>query len=37
MAEISEKTRVQVVVERHNRRVALVLNYYNDPEKEIVE
>ncbi len=37
MAHLDEKTKIAVVVERRGRRIPLTLNYFEDPEKEIIE
>ena len=37
MAHLDERTKIAVVVERRGRRVPLALNYFEDPEKEIIE
>ncbi len=37
MAHLDERTKIDVVVERRGRRVPLKLNYFEDPEKEIIE
>ena len=37
MARLGERTKIDVVVERRGRRVPLKLNYFEDPEKEIIE
>ena len=37
MARLAETTKIAIVVERRGRRVPLKLNYFEDPEKEIIE
>ena len=37
MARLAETTKIAVVVERRGRRVPLTLNFFEDPEKEIIE
>lgn len=37
MEQLAETTKIPVVVERRGRRVTLLLNYLEDPEKEIIE
>ena len=37
MAHLDERTKIDIVVERRGRRVPLKLNYFEDPEKEIIE
>ena len=37
MAHLAERTRIPLVVERRGRRVPITLNYFEDPEKEIIE
>ena len=37
MSRLAETTKIPVVVERRGRRVPLTLNFFEDPEKEIIE
>ena len=37
MAHLDERTKIGLVVERRGRRVPITLNYFEDPEKEIIE
>ena len=37
MAHLAETTKIAVVVERRGRRIPLTLNFFEDPEKEIIE